>query len=126
MSEQGDSTPRRAMPPRDEEPTIGSPDEAAPRGRRAAPEPSASVPDPEPKPDGAGRRFAEASSTPAAPQGPARAAASAPGTPQGPARAGTRGHEPTSAGAGKRRLILGVVSVVELTSSGATSSVPSS
>ncbi len=114
MSEQGDSTPRRAMPPRDEEPTIGSPDEAAPRGRRAAPEPSASVPDPEPKPDGAGRRFAEASSTPAAPQGPARAAASAPGTPQGPARAGTRGHEPTSAGAGKRRLILGVVSVVVL------------
>lgn len=124
MSEQGDSTPRRAMPPRDEEPEVGSPDEAAQVGRRAAPESRASdepgAPTSEATSAGPqasadrGRRFADPTQAPAPPQGPARAAAPSDSQPQGPARAGTRARDPHPAGLGRRRMILGVISVVVL------------
>ncbi len=124
MSEQGDSTPRRAMPPRDEEPAVGSPDEAAQPGRRAATEPGtgpessdrsseAAAAGPHARADH-GRRFADPTQAPTPPQGPARAAAPSDGQPQGPARAGTRAHAPQPAGLGKRRMILGVISIVVL------------
>ncbi|QIK73044.1 hypothetical protein G7070_13215 [Propioniciclava coleopterorum] len=104
MSEQGDSRPRRALPPRDEDPAAGSPDAPVTGGRRAASgsraaEPAAQQRIPEPaKPpsgrggDSPGRRFAE---------------------PGSPATGSERAAAP-AAGAGRRRIVVAVVSLIVL------------